>query len=91
MFDFSALKESQTAIHTVGHSGIKQRCFNHTALRVAAVEHSNFMAVCHTLRTVTVLAFAQELLHFFHHPLRFCKVGGRLVNAHRFARTLCRV
>ena len=46
------------------------------------------MAVCHTLRTVTVLAFAQELLHFFHHPLRFCKVGGRLVNADRFTGTL---
>ena len=49
------------------------------------------MAMRHTLGTVTVLAFAQELLHFFHHPLRFCKVGGRLVNAHRFARTLRRV
>ena len=91
MFDFSALKESQTAIHTVRHSGVEQGCFNHTALCVAAVEHSNFMAVCHTLRTVTVLAFAQELLHFFHHPLRFCKVGGRLVNAHRFTGTLRRV
>ena len=46
------------------------------------------MAMRHTLGTVTVLAFAQELLHFFHHPLRFCKVGGRLVNAHRFTGTL---
>ena len=88
MFDFSALKESQATIHTVRHGRIEQGCFNHPTLCVAAVEHSNFMAVCHALRTVTVLAFAQELFHFFHHPLRFCKVSGRLVNADRFARTL---
>ena len=76
MFDFSTLKESQATIHTVRHGRIEQGCFNHATLCVATVEHGNFMAVYNTLGTVTVLPFAQELFHFFHHPLRFCKVGG---------------
>ena len=46
------------------------------------------MAMRHTLHAIAVLPLAQKLFHFFHHPLCFGKVGGRLVNADRFARTL---
>ena len=46
------------------------------------------MAMRHTLRAIAVLTFAQKLFHFFHHPLGFGKVGGRLINAYRFTGTL---
>ena len=88
MFDFSALKESQAAIHAVRHGCIEQGCFNHATLCIAAVEHGNFMAIRHTLHAIAVLPLAQKLFHFFHHPLRFGKVGGRLINTHRFTGAL---
>jgi hypothetical protein len=45
VLDFGAFKKAQAAIHAVGHAGIEQRRFDHPALRVAAVEHGDFLAL----------------------------------------------
>ena len=79
MFDFSALEKAQAAVHTVGHGHVEKRGFNYPALRVGAVEHGDFLAVH---------AVAYELLHLVDHPLRFGKIAGCLVNAHRLTRAL---
>ena len=71
-----ALEKSQAAIHAVGHAGVKERAFDHTALRVAAVEHGNLAA----RRAATV-----QLLGFFKQPLCLGKVAGRLDHTQRLA------
>ncbi len=88
MFDFCAFKKAQATIHAIGHACVEQGGFDHTALRVAAIQHCDFMAMRHTLAAVAVLALAQQVLHFFDHPLRFGKVGGRFIHPHRFTLAL---
>ena len=80
VLDFGAFKKAQATIHTVGHAGIEQGRFNHPALRVAAVEHGDFLA----LKAVA----AHQLLDLVHHPLRLGQVRAGLVHAHGFARAL---
>ena len=45
VLDLGALKEAQAAVHAVGHAGIEERRLNHPALRIAAVEHGNLLAL----------------------------------------------
>ena len=80
VLDLGALKKAQPAIHAVGHSSVEQGRFDDPALRVAAVQHGDFLA----LETVVF----DQLADFFHRPARFKQVAGRLVHAHRFARPL---
>src|SRR3990167_6981167 len=80
MLDLGALKKAQAAVHAVGHGGVEQRGFDHAALRVAAVEHGDLLA----LETVVL----HQLLDLVHHPLRFGEVARGLVHAHRLACTL---
>ena len=81
MLDFSALKEAQTAINTVGHSGIEQRGFHHPTLRVAAVEQRDFFPIS---------AVAHQLFDFIDEPLRFGEITGRFIHPHRLARASVR-
>src|SRR3990167_7144538 len=80
MLDFGALEEAQTAVHAVGHAGIEQCRFDHPALRIAAVEHGDFLA----LKAVV----AHELLDLIDHPLRLRQVRAGFVHAHGLARAL---
>ena len=76
MLDFSALEKPQAAVHPVRHTGIEQRGFHHPALRIAAVQQRNFLALD---------AVTHQLLDFIDKPLRLGKVAGGLVHAHRLA------
>ena len=80
MLDFRAFKKAQAAIHAVGDAGVEQAAFQHAALGVAAVEQGDFLA-----REAVVFG---ERLDFLDQPTRFVQVGGRFVDAHRFARAL---
>ena len=79
MFDFGPLKKAQTTVHLVRQPGAKQCGLDHPALRVAAVQHRNF---------VPRQAVAHQLAHLVHHPLRLGKVAGGLKHPHRLARAL---
>ena len=79
MFDFGPLKKAQAAIHLVRQPGAKQRGLDHPALRVAAVQHRNFVP----RQTV-----AHQLAHFIHHPLGLRKVAGGLKHPHWLTRAL---
>ena len=79
MFDLGPLKKALATIDLVRHGSIEQRGFNHTALRIGAVEHGNLLAL-HVV--------AHQLLHLVHHPLGFGKVAGGFKHAHRLARAL---
>ena len=85
MLDFSAFKKAQTAIHTVGQTGVEQRGFNHPALGVGAVQNGNFLL---EKLGIQVRAAARELAHFVHHPLGLGKVAGGLHHPHRLTRAL---
>ena len=80
MFNFCTLKETQAAIHFVGHACIEQRSFHHSTLRIAAVEHGHFLPS-------QTIAFDQ-LTNLIDQPLGFGKVTGRFIHAHGFACTL---
>ena len=80
VLDFRAFKKAQAAIHAVGDAGIEQAAFQHAALGVAAVEQGDFLA-----REAVVFG---ERLDFLDQPTRFVQIGGRFVDAHRFARAL---
>ena len=80
MLDFGAFKKAQAAIHAVGDAGVEQAAFQHAALGVAAVEQGDFLA-----REAVVFG---ERLDFLDQPTRLVQVGGRFVDAHRFARAL---
>ena len=79
MFDFGPLKKAQTTVHLVRQPGAKQCGLDHPALRVAAVQHRNF---------VPRQAVAHQLAHLIHHPLGLGKVAGGLEHPHRLARAL---
>ena len=79
VLDFSALEKAQAPIDAVRHSGVEQRRFNHPALRVAAVQDGDFLALD---------IVAHQLPDFIDHPLRLGKVAGGFVHAHRLARPL---
>ena len=80
VLDFGAFKKAQAAIHAVGDAGVEQAAFQHAALGVAAVEQGDFLA-----REAVVFG---ERLDFLDQPTRFVQIGGRFVDAHRFARAL---
>jgi hypothetical protein len=80
VLDFGALKEAQAAVHAVGHGGVEQGRFDDPALRVAAVEHGNLLA----LQAVAL----HQLPNLIDHPLRLGQVGAGLVHAHGLARAL---
>ena len=88
VLDFSAFEKAQTPIHPVRHARIEQGGFNHPALGIAAVQHSDFVARGNALAAIAVLTIAQQLPHFIDHPLRLGKVAGGLVHPHRLARAL---
>ena len=77
VLDFGAFKKAQAAIHAVGDAGVEQAAFQHAALGVAAVEQGDFLA-----REAVVFG---ERLDFLDQPTRLVQVGGRFVDAHRFA------
>ena len=79
MLDLGPLKKAQAAVHLVRQAGIEQRGLDHPALRVAAVQHGDF---------VPRQAVAHQLAHLVHHPLRLGKVAGGLKHPHRLARAL---
>ena len=66
VLDFGTFKKPQSAIDTVGHSGIEQSGFHDPTLRVAAVQDGNFFAA-------VPIAF-DELSHFIDQPLRLSKI-----------------
>ena len=80
MLDFGTLEKAQAAVHAVRNGGVEQLRLDHAALRIAAVEHGDFLALPAVL--------FHELLDFLDHPLRLGHVGGRLVDAHGLARAL---
>ena len=79
MLDLGPLKKAQAAVHLVGQAGIEQRGLDHPALRIAAVQHGDF---------VPRQAVAHQLAHLVHHPLRLGEVAGGLKHPHRLARAL---
>ena len=79
MLDFGALEEAQAAVDTVRHRRVEQRRLDHPALRIATVEHCDFLARD---------AFAHQLPHLLDHPLRLGEIAGRFVHAHRLSRAL---
>jgi hypothetical protein len=45
VLDLGPLEKAQAAIDPVGHAGVEQRGLDHTALRIAAVQHRNLLAL----------------------------------------------
>ena len=79
VLDFGALEKAQAAIDAVGHGRIEKCRFNHPALRIATVEHGDFLAR---------QALAHELAHLIDHPRGFGEIAGGFVYAYRLARAL---
>ena len=77
MLDLGALEKAQAAINPVGHASVEQRCFHHPALRIAAVQQRNFLALG---------ALTHQLAHFIDKPLCLGKVADGLDHPHRLAR-----
>ena len=79
MLDLGAFEKAQAAIDPVRHAGVEQRRLDDPALRVAAIQHRDLLAIH---------AIAHQLAHLVDHPLRLGQVAGRLDHAHRLARAL---
>ena len=87
VFDFGPIKKAQPAIDPVGNGGVHHGLFQGPALRVAAVEHSDFAAQGGPLCRLA-LAQTQQLSDFIAHPTGFVVIGGGLADANAFARAL---
>eukprot|EP01137_Pigoraptor_chileana_P033352 Opistho-2@24100 len=71
-----AFEEAQAAIDAIGNAGIEQRRLDHPRLRIAAVEHGDFLAGD---------AAAVHGLGLLDQPLRLGEIAGGFVDAHRLA------
>ena len=78
VLDLGALEKAQAAIDAVRHPGVEQRGFHDPALRIAAVQQRNLLALA---------AVPHQLLDLVDKPLGLGKIAGRLIHPHRLARS----
>ena len=88
MFDLSAFKKPQAAIHPIRNGGIKERRLDDSALCVAAVKKRHIRARCRPLLGVAIETRAQKMLDLLHDPLRLFVVAGCLHHANGLALAL---
>src|SRR5450830_90783 len=75
MLDFGALEVALTTIDAVGNAGAEQGMFEHTRLRIGAIQQRNLTAQP---------TLGNQIFDLFDNPLRFLQIAAGLKHAHLF-------